>query len=177
MFANKDPVFPTLEFPEITAWPDHDLWESVGVSTAPVGAAPTEVWIPVVSSAAGVGSSFWKSDVGLLNRSTLTNSTRLRLYGGDQPLDRDLELAPGEFRSIVDVMAEFEVSGSAPLRVFSSEPLTVTSRTYNLAPDGTFGQFIDSSTPTAALVTGDQAVLMQLQENASFRTNIGLHNG
>ena len=107
----------------------------------------------------------------------LANSVRLRLYSGEEPLDRDLELAPGEFRSVVDVMSEFQATGSAPLRVFSSEPLTVTSRTYNQAPDGTFGQFIDSMAPTAALATGDQVVLMQLQENPAFRTNIGLHNG
>lgn len=177
LLSNKDPVFQDLDFPEITAWPDHDLWASVGVSTDPVGAAPTEVWIPVVASSDGVGSSVWRSDVGLLNRSTLANSVRLRLYGNGEPVDRELGLEPGEFRAIVDVMSEFQATGSAPLRVFSSEPLTVTSRTYNLASDGTFGQFIDSSTPTAALQTGDQTVLMQLKENPSFRTNIGLHNG
>jgi hypothetical protein len=73
-------------------------------------------------------------------------------------------------------MAAFGESGSSPLRVFSSEPLTVSSRTYNLAPDGTFGQFIGSSTPTSGLSSGDSAVLMQLQENATFRTNIGFLN-
>ncbi len=177
MFANTDPIYPDLNFPEITAWPDHDLWQSVGLSTAPVGAAPTEVWIPIVSRADGVGNSVWRTDVGLLNRSTLANQVRLRLYQDDGWTDREFHLNEGEFRSIVDVMSEFEATGSKPLRVFSSEPLTVTSRTYNLAPEGTFGQFIDSSTPTSALATGDQAVLMQLQENTSFRTNIGLHNG
>ncbi len=177
MFSNKDPIYQELDFPEITTWPDHDLWASVGVSNSPVGAAPTEVWVPVVANADGVGTSVWRSDVGLLNRSTLANSVRLRLYDGEEPLDRELELAPGEFRSVVDVMSEFQATGSEPLRVFSSEPLTVTSRTYNQAPNGTFGQFIDSTAPTAALTTGDQVVLMQLQENPAFRTNIGLHNG
>ena len=177
MFTNQDPLVQTVDFPEISQWPDHDLWESVGISLEPVGAAPTESWIPVVASSDGVGDSVWRSDVGVLNRSALPNSVRLRLYRPSRFIDRELVLAPHEYRTVEDVMAEFGVTGSNPLRVFSSEPLTVTSRTYNMAPEGTFGQFLGSSTPAAGLDTGDQAVLMQLAENDSFRTNIGLHNG
>jgi len=177
MMTNKDPVAESIDFPRIDSWPSHDLWPSVGVATEPVGSAPTEVWIPVVSHAPGVGSSAWRSDVGLLNRSSLVNRVRLRLTDGDGLVDDEFELAPGEHRVIGDVLSGFEVEGSVPLRVFSSEPLTVTSRTYNLTPDGTYGQFIESREPTRGLKTGDEAVLMQLVENDSFRSNIGLHNG
>ena len=82
LFSNKDPIAEDVLFPEIATWPLHDLWSTVGVSTTPVGAAGTEAWIPVVASADGVGSSVWRSDVGLLNRSPLANSIRMRLYAG-----------------------------------------------------------------------------------------------
>ena len=177
MMTNKDPVAESIDFPRITSWPSHDLWESVGVATEPVGSAPTEVWLPVVSHASGVGSSEWRSDVGLLNRSSLANHVRLRLPDGDGFVDEELELAPGRHLVLDDVLSGFEVEGSFPLRVFSSEPMTVTSRTYNLTSDGTYGQFIDSLEPTRGLQTGDEAVLMQLVENDGFRSNIGLHNG
>jgi CubicO group peptidase (beta-lactamase class C family) len=177
MLTNKDPVAEDVDFPRIDSWPDHDLWAAVGVSAEPVGAAPTEVWIPVVSHASGVGGSVWRSDVGLLNRSTLANRVRLRLPTGDTFVDEELVLAPGEYRTLADVLSRFDVTGSRPLRVFSSEPLTTTSRTYNLAVDGTFGQFLDSLEPTRGLQSGDEAVLMQLAENGGFRSNIGLHNG
>jgi CubicO group peptidase (beta-lactamase class C family) len=177
MFSNKDPVADAIDFPEITVWPEHDLWGSVGVSLEPVGAAETEVWIPVVASAEGRAGSIWRSDVGLLNRSALTNHVKLRLYRSSAFFDHELELAPGENRTLGDVMALFGKTGSGALRIFSSEPLTATSRTYNLTPDGTFGQFLGSAAPTRGIETGESAVLMQLQENDAFRTNIGITNG
>ncbi len=177
VFSNKDPVTGDLPFPEIDSWPDHDLWSSVAVSTSPVGAAETEAWVPVVAHADGVGSSVWRSDLGLLNRSTLANSIRLRLYTDDQAIDHHLVLEPGVFRNLDDVMDLFDRSGSSPVRVFASEPVSVTSRTYNLGVDGTFGQFLGSASATKGLVEGETAVLAQLREDPAFRSNIGLVNG
>jgi len=175
-FTNKDPVIPTIDFPEITSWPDHDLWASVGISDDPVGSAPPESWIPAVVHADGVGESVWRSDVGLLNRSSRTNLVRLRLHRGNQPVDREFEMAPGESRVIPDAVEWFGRSGSGPLQIFSSEGLTVTSRTYNQSIGGTFGQSLDGVTATGGLESGESAVLMQLQENDAARTNIGIHN-
>jgi hypothetical protein len=177
MLTNSDPIVPTIDFPVITDWPEHDLWQSVGVSMSAVGAAPTESWIPVVANVDGVGTSVWRSNVGLLNRSTLTNHVKLRLYSGDGYGDRVIEMAPGEYLTVSDVVDEFDESGTFPLRVFSSEQLTVTSRTFNQAPEGTFGQFLSSVVPRQAMQTDQESVLMQLQENEAFRTNIGIHNG
>jgi CubicO group peptidase (beta-lactamase class C family) len=177
VFSNKDPIADDFLFPEITTWPDHDLWSSVGVSSSPVGAAPTESWIPVVASADGVGSSVWRSDIGLLNRSEMTNHVRLRLYQDGEPHDHELELAPSAYRTITDVLALYELQGSGPLRVFSSEALSTTSRTYDQAAAGTFGQFLGSESPTKGLDAGESAVLMQLREDPAFRSNIGLMNG
>ena len=176
MFTNKDPVVETIDFPEITSWPDHDLWESVGISQEPVGSAPVESWIPAVARTDGVGNSVWRSDVGLLNRSSATNTVRLRYHEKNGAMDRELELAPGESRTISDVVGSFDRNGSAPLQVFSSEALTVTSRTYNQSLDGTFGQSLDGVTATGGLESGESAVLMQLREDDTTRSNIGIHN-
>jgi CubicO group peptidase (beta-lactamase class C family) len=175
-FTNKDPVVETIDFPEITSWPDHDLWASVGISGEPVGSAPVESWIPAVARTDGVGESVWRSDVGLLNRSSSTNRVRLRFHRGEQPLDREIEMAPGESREISDVVDWFGQSGSGPLQVFSSEALTVTSRTFNQSLDGTFGQSLDGVTATGGLESAESAVLMQLREDDTTRSNIGIHN-
>lgn len=177
IFSNKDPVAADLPFPEIDSWPDHDLWSSVAVSQSPVGAAETEAWVPVVAHADGVGSSVWRTDLGVLNRSTLDNHLRLRLYSGDESMDHHLVLEPGAFRNLADVMGLFGVTGSGPVRVFASEPVSVTSRTYNLGADGTFGQFLGSEGATRGLSMGETAVLAQLREDPVFRSNIGLANG
>jgi CubicO group peptidase (beta-lactamase class C family) len=175
-FTNKGPIIETLDFPEITSWPDHDLWESVGISSETVGSAPTESWVPAVAHTQGVGDSIWRSDVGLLNRSPLSNAVRLRYHGGTQPVDGELLLLPGESRTIPDVVDWFGLSGFGPLQVFSAEALTVTSRTFNQSLDGTFGQSLDGVTATGGLEAGESVVLMQLREDTTARTNIGIHN-
>jgi CubicO group peptidase (beta-lactamase class C family) len=175
-FTNKDPVVPIIEFPEISSWPDHDLWSSVGISSNPAGSAPTESWIPAAAHTDGVEGSVWRSDVGLLNRSQMKNTVRLRYHRKSDPIDRELELAAGEARVITDVVDWFGTQGFAPLQVFSADALTVTSRTYNQSPEGTFGQSLDSVTATGGLESGESVVLMQLREDAVARTNIGILN-
>jgi hypothetical protein len=175
--SNKDPLVDDFDdLPEIHDWPEHDLWESVGISRQAVGSAPVESWIPAVAHTNGVGDSIWRSDVGLLNRSSQTNSIRLRYYDGWEVLDRKLELAPWESRVIPDAVDWFDRSGSGPLQVFSSEALTTTSRTFNQSSEGTFGQSLDGVTATGGLESGESAVLMQLREDDTVRTNIGIHN-
>jgi hypothetical protein len=177
-FTNKDPLVNDFdEFPEVGSWPEHDLWESVGISADAIGSAPVESWVPVVAHSDGVGGSAWRSDVGLLNRAPLTNRIRLRYrHGFFQFEDRELELAPGAALTVSDVVAEVGERGSGPLQVFSSEPLTVSSRTYNQTSAGSYGQTLDGVTSTGGLEQGESAVLMQLREDMAFRSNIGLHN-
>lgn len=175
--SNKDPLIDDLEsLNQIDTWPEHDLWETVGISREPVGSAPVESWIPAVAHTDGVGDSTWRSDVGLLNRSASTNSVRLRYWHGWQPHDREIELAPGESRAIPDVVDSFDLTGSGPLQISSSEALTTTSRTFNQSSDGTFGQSLDGVTATGGLESGESVVLMQLREDRIARTNISIHN-
>jgi CubicO group peptidase (beta-lactamase class C family) len=175
--SNKDPLVDDFDdFPEIQDWPEHDLWQSVGISREAVGSAPVESWIPAVAHTNGVGASTWRTDVGLLNRSSCTNAVRLRYYNGWEALEHELELAPGESRVIPDVVDWFGRSGSGPLQVFSSEALTTTSRTFNQTAEGTFGQSFDGVTATGGLESGESVVLMQLREDDAVRTNIGIHN-
>jgi len=175
--SNKDPLIDDFDdLPEIESWPEHDLWESVGISRGMVGSGPVESWIPAVAHSQGVGDSIWRSDVGLLNRSPRTNAVRLRYYDGWVPFESELALAPGESRVISDVVGSFGRDGSGPFQVFSSEALTVTSRTYNQSSDGTFGQSMHGVTATGGLESGESVVLMQLREDEIARTNIGVCN-
>jgi len=176
-FTNKDPVVQNFDdLPRITSWPEHDLWESVGISTEPIGSAPAESWVPVVAHSEGVGNSVWRTDVGLLNRSPLTNQIQVRFHRRNRTHDQELQLVPGEYRALSDVVGGFSTSGSGPLQVFSSEPLIVTSRTYSQTPTGTFGQSLDGVTVTGGLEAGESTVLMHLREDGSARSNIGILN-
>ena len=89
----------------------------------------------------------------------------------------EFELAPGELRTVEDVVAVMGTTGSGALRVFASEPVMVSSRTFSTGVDGTFGQFLVGVATPDGLRTGESAVLMQLREDSTARSNIGLLNG
>ena len=165
-----------LELDDPTVIPQHDLFESVGVVNDQLGAALAESWIPVVANGSGAGGSLWRSDVALLNRSSMTNQVRVRIEMPGLAVDREIELAKDQHVVLDDVVSELGLSGAGSLRVFSSEPLTVTSRTYNVSTEGTFGQYLGGVTGPGGLINGDSAVLMQLREDAAARTNIGILN-
>ncbi len=167
---------PSLEIDDPTTLPQHDLFESVGVVGEKLGAALAESWIPVVANGGGAGGSVWRSDVALLNRSPLTNRIKLRIEMPGLAVDHEIELAKDQHVVLDDVVSEFGVSGSGSLRVYSSEPLTISSRTYNVSTEGTFGQSLGGVTGAGGLVNSDTAVLMQLREDDAARTNIGILN-
>jgi hypothetical protein len=156
--------------------PQHDLFESVGISGEAVGAALAESWIPVVAAGGGAGGSLWRSDVAMLNRSALDNLVRIQIEMPALAVDRLVELRPGEQLTVVDVVSDLGLAGSGSLRVFSAEPLTVTSRIYNASADGTFGQFLGGVTGPGGLGNGESAVLMHLREDDDARSNIGILN-
>jgi len=175
-FINTRKNMANLEIEDPTVIPNHDLFGSMGVVDRELGAALAESWIPVVANGAGAGGSLWRSDVGLLNRSTLTNQVKVRMEMPGLAVDRDLELAPDEHLVMNDIVSELGLSGSGSLRIFSFEPLTVASRTYNSSDEGTFGQYLGGVTGPGGLVNGDTAVLMHLREDETARSNIGILN-
>ena len=75
---------------------------------------------------------------------------------------------------ILDTTFQFE--GTAALRITLDGEATVTSRTFNQAVDGTFGQFIPGVDEAASIEEGEKGILIQLRNSDQFRTNIGFVN-
>jgi len=96
------------------------------------------------------------------------------------PRNESLALGQGEQLLIGDVFWQLLGLDSANggLRVSTSHPdVKITSRTYNAAgEEGTYGQFIGAQRVETALTPDGAGGLNQLQENESFRTNIGVVN-
>ena len=175
-FINTRKNMADLELEDPTVIPNHDLFESVGIVNHKLGVALAESWIPVVANGSGAGGSVWRSDVALLNRSSMTNLIKLRIEMPGLAVDHDIELVKDQHLILDDVVSELGVSGAGSLRVFSSEPLTISSRTYNVSAEGTFGQSLGGVTGPGGLANSDTAVLMQLREDDVARTNIGILN-
>jgi len=75
---------------------------------------------------------------------------------------------------VLGTFGEFEATGG--ILVGSDAELIVTSRTFNDDQSGTYGQYVEGYADTDALATADEARLIQLVQNAAFRTNLGVVN-
>ena len=168
---------------------------------------PTSLIIPAVAHAAGANSSMFESDVRIANVSATTQKYLLNftISGTDGTLggqSTTIQIDPGKQMALNDILTSFfgagnDGSGSAgvleirPLTStstgssFSTTPVSVqtvaASKTYNVAPTGTFGQFIPAipfSQFIANTTSGSAAQsfisLQQIAQSSAFRTNLGI---
>lgn len=153
-----------------------------GVSTEP--GTTYRYLVPSVAHSTGASGTVWRSDVAAVNTATTTAHLSLTLYDytSGQPLEATATIGPGATTEWNDMLVSlFGVPASAArkgiVHVESDQPLTMTSRTYNLkGATETFGQYYPALTAAAALTTGQLGYLPQLKQNAAFRSNLGLVN-
>jgi hypothetical protein len=143
----------------------------------PVVAIAETIWVPAVAHVPGVGTSRWRTDVGVLNLCSSDAVVEIRLHTGDGLFSETFTIPAGEqqiFPDVVTLLTSGDTSGALELR--SNVGVTVTSRTYNQAATGTFGMGLDGVGAEAGLDQGGVAFLQQLGEDPDFRTNIGALN-
>jgi hypothetical protein len=144
------------------------------------GAGPAELRYLVsgVAETAGANDTRWKSDLALLNLSGSGATAEMTYRHGDGSASSNLTLADGELREFSNVAAEIFSSpdSSGVVDVAADGALVVTSRTYNDAPDGTFGQSVPGVEAAEAMPAQTEGVLSQLASDDDFRTNIGYVN-
>lgn len=135
-------------------------------------------WIPVVANLSGSGGSKFYSDLGLLNRGGGTASVELTYHGSGGSIQgtRSESVSANRQRILTNILGIMGKTGKGAMKVSSNQPLTVTSRTYNQATSGTFGQYYDSYVSSQALTTGQSMVLAHLTQNSKYRSNIGVLN-
>ncbi len=149
----------------------------------PSSSSTTRV-IPAGARAEGASDSFWLTDAALANLSpgVATVSVAYLPKGADNstPMRRSMALGSGRQMILGDLFASvFDLAeANGAILVTASHPdVKITSRTYNAAgSEGTYGQFIPALDAAEAVTPVASGVLLQLQENAGFRTNIGVVN-
>jgi len=155
-----------------------------GSDCASSGVFPTTTFVAAGARAVGAADTFWVTDLAVANltgdAATFNVAYLAKDVENDSPINRSLVLGAGQQMLMADIFQTIfglEQANGA-LRVTGSHPdVKVTSRTYNAAgAAGTYGQFIPSADRSAALEPGVAGAIIQLRENADFRTNIGLLN-
>ncbi len=159
------------------------------LSFGPAGttsAAPPEVFVPTGAHLVGYGGVNWRTDVEFHNPTQQPVHFYMDLLRRDQanfPTERlGDQVEAGASRRLVDtVFVNYEFQGAAALRVMPvSGTLAVTSRTYNLTANGTYGQYVPGIPDYEAVLFGEEARLVQLTHDldtaTGYRTNIGFLN-
>ncbi|MBV8518087.1 MAG: hypothetical protein JO197_11865 [Acidobacteria bacterium] len=172
---------------------------SVSLVTPVTPAMPTNggevMIIPAVAHAAGAASQ-WQSDVRISH--TYTGDVKYRLTftptGSDatSAVQTDITVREGETVALDDIlghwfgagMANDGAAGVLEIRTLDAIPGSgrtyATSRLFNVAAEGTFGQFI-SAVPLQKFLgmslQGDRQTLVSLAQSSAFRTNLGVVEG
>jgi hypothetical protein len=142
-----------------------------------VGAGSDHQWIAAAASGEGAHGSRWRTDLSLLNRSGGASSVDVIFHGDDGDSGMmAIELGTGEQRAVEDVVSAIGMAGTGSIEIVSDRPTLIASRTYNASPAGTFGQYLDGADVGRTARAGQTVWLPQLQQNSSFRSNIGILN-
>ncbi len=130
-----------------------------------------------IAETAGAAGTRWKSNLAVMNPGGGPTSFNLvyRHQGGQVQETATLGNGIVEYQNVAADF--FGMPDSAGLVEVQSEvPLIVTARTFNDAPDGTFGQLLPGVKASDGIAGSEIGVLSQLHSNSGFRTNIGFVN-
>jgi len=136
--------------------------------------------LPASAHVEGLQGTSWVSDVVLHNPGPSVIKAILYLLDDGVTVEErfHVEVPAGSSVLLADLLAEnFGPDAKAGgVLIGSNGPLILSSRTYNDAESGTFGQFVPVEDESAAVVGNEPATLIQLTRNDDFRTNIGFTN-
>jgi hypothetical protein len=140
--------------------------------------------LPGMADFANAVSNF-HSDIRIFNASPFSVNATATFYpqGNGTPIVRSVTIGVGETKVYNNVLASLfgapnAGGGSIVVTTPTNTPLVVNGRTYSndAASGGTFGQFIPAVTPAEGIGVGDSPLqVLQLEQSANFRSNLGLN--
>jgi uncharacterized repeat protein (TIGR01451 family) len=153
------------------------------VSGVPLGTAQNNHYVLPGVADLNTGGASWRTDMRIFNGGTTPQAASLVFYpqnnGGLSPSTESVTINPGEVKALDNILqstfGQTNIGGAMHILTMSNSSLIVTGRTYNLTPDGTFGQFIPAVTPFDAVGKGDRSLqILQVEDSVRYRTNLGL---
>ncbi len=160
------------------------LSQTVTVSEPPEEEG-AELLVAVVARAAGAAGTEWRSDLWLMNPLDAAQQAWLtyRPSGSADAFRSQLAVGAGQLVAVEDVVGTLfgdSGDGKGGLEVWAPDGLFVSSRTYNLGPDGTYGQAIAALGGGDLLAAGGPAGrLLKVKQTETIRCNVGFteHDG
>jgi PKD repeat protein len=143
------------------------------------------VFVPAAANAAGVGTSFFVTDLDVNNAGAATLTYRFlwlpRNTDNGVPEQSALfTIEPGvsvRYENVLaDVFGLSEVVGALAI-ASDGDGLRAMSRTFNQSDSGTYGQSLPGVAAADLVAAGQRVRVLFMTENAAFRSNLGLLNG
>jgi hypothetical protein len=161
------------------------------VAAASIGSASysgTEVYLPSIGSGPGFSESYWETSIWVFNPNETAADVQffflLRAKTNPNPAVFNVTIPPGETRRWDNAAGTlFGIEGFGAIRVVSSQPVVVNSRTYSTPAGGgatdSVGQFLAAIPRSFALTVGESTNVLggfqtDPQDDSVFRFNFGL---
>lgn len=155
----------------------------IGLASPALGAGGYGLWnwyvIPAAGSLPGVGSTYWRLDLAVLNPYSWRSIT-VRMSFLQEKTDNthasyhDFTINPGAQLNLADVVGQqFGVTGKGALELWTQDRahFTTYARSYTTSPGGTYGNEVPGQYYIVG--GGGRAFTSDIRVDASFRTNIG----
>lgn len=132
--------------------------------------------VPVIAKAKGAYGTDWRSDLKILNPFQSQNLV-FRYYTSGNTFETTKQIPQNSLISYNDIVSSLFPSApensSGSLHIYSDNGLFLTSRTYNLVENKTYGQFIPGINEDETLLKNEVGLLLHLTYNNDYRCNIG----
>ncbi|MDX1582919.1 MAG: M36 family metallopeptidase, partial [Thermoanaerobaculia bacterium] len=144
------------------------------------GLEEDSIFLPVIAHTPGAEGTFFVSDLAVSNPSDAHEVTLVHTPSGADGTEQFAAIRvvlPSNGTVVLRDLVRFlfGASGSGSLEIRDAAPgVRVSSRTFNQATEGTFGQTIPAVHRSE--ISGDRFVLSQIRRSTSFRTNFGFSN-
>jgi hypothetical protein len=176
--AGMLPPFST--FNGIAVGPSGALYVSGDLGVKVYRLVPQTLYLPGAANVGGAVQSRWTTDLELMNRGAESASYTVELLVRGQanpsPESVSFELAPGHavrYANVVDSL--FDTTGAGTLRITSVRgDLMASARTMTTNGEESHGVYIEGMDAATAAGPGQRRYLIQLQNDDSARTNIGV---
>lgn len=159
-----------------------NLIAAASIALLPVVASAATLIIPASGSGAGFNGSRWQSELTLHNTSSRTVIVDLQFHDSNgRHAATGVTLNPRSTQSIQDIVRTrfgYETATGAIVITFpdaEASHLVVTSRTFNVSANGTFGQDIPAYRVEEAAGAGDVAVISGPSSVTADRFNFGVY--
>jgi hypothetical protein len=161
---------------------DNKSGDPLLVSGTPLGQTLSNHYVIPGVADLNTGFASWRTDARVFNSGATAQALTLIFYpeaNSSAAKTASVSVNPGEVKRLDNMLQAIfgatNVDGAVHITTQSAAPLVVTARTFNQTTGGTLGQFIPASTSNDAVGINDRALqILQLEESARYRTNLGL---